>query len=120
MNKLLQYALVFFLVISLTSGCTTLRQINPNPRVLAETIQAGDSVRITTRNGVVLELVVQEQRDDQIIGEHEKVAVPDIAVIEKREYSRGRTAGLITIGVTTTLVVVLMAMFLIFAPMAGP
>jgi hypothetical protein len=88
--------------------------------VLAETIQTGDSVRITTRNGAILELVVQDLKDDQVIGEHEKVAVRDIAIIEKRESSPGRTAGLVAIGVTATLVVLLAAVLLIFAPMAGP
>jgi len=61
----------------------------PNDNLPASVAQlkTGDEVRITTKDGQVLEFKVTEVTETRILGGDKEVAVADINKIERREYT---------------------------------
>ncbi|HTG80370.1 MAG TPA: hypothetical protein VL949_00375 [Geobacteraceae bacterium] len=85
-----------FLCLSLATGCTTLNPLVPaEPQAIMAQVKPGDEVRLTTRDGRVRELTVQEATGQQLVGEQERVTLSDITMIERREFSTGKTVGLV-------------------------
>jgi hypothetical protein len=81
----------------LLAGCTTLRPVQSSPQTLQEDIasrgliQIGDRVHITTTDGRQYEFKVVSVGDGHIKGEDVDVQIKDVAQVEKREVSTGRT-----------------------------
>jgi len=71
-----------------------------------EQITPGDTVRVTTKDGMQREFTVKEATAQQLIGESEKVNFSDITSIERREFSGWKTGGL-TMGIVTVVTVIL-------------
>ena len=88
-------AAVLLLNASLVSGCTTLRPVSYEPKSVPQNLNPGDDVRVTTRDGRVLEFTVQEFTEHSISGEKERVALSDIVQIDRRELNPGKSALLI-------------------------
>lgn len=109
-------ALLLALVVCFASGCTTLRPISPESKVVNETLRPNDHIRVTKRDGRVLELTVKEITERTIMGdkgvektghpiEQEWIAIADAVRIERYEYSHMKTAGLIVgLGLTAGLI----------------
>jgi len=72
------------------------------------TREAPDDVRLTTIGGVRVELSDPAMRGDSIADQRNSVAVSDVAQIETRHFSAGRTLVLIA-SLPVVLVVVAMA-----------
>lgn len=95
------------LCMSLATGCTTLRPLTlGEPRALREQINPGDTVKVTTRDGMQQNITVKETTAEQLIGENERVNLSDITSIEKREFSFWKSGGL-TVGVVAIAFIVL-------------
>ena len=93
-------ALVLILCMSLVSGCTTLKPVNlAEPQSIRSQIKPGDELQLTTRDGKVRELRLNEMTEKQLVGENEKLNISDITEIERREISTGKTLTLVVLSV---------------------
>jgi hypothetical protein len=83
------------------AGCTSLQPVSFEPEVLRREIAAGnivrrgDRVRVTTTAGETREFKVDLVTGDALVGKDIQVPISDIASIETREYSPGRTGAFV-------------------------
>ena len=88
------------MIVCLT-GCTTLRSVDGVPadlqkRIVAGTLlKRGDRVVIHTNDGSTHELVVEAIREGAIQGNHESIPLETVVAVHKREFSAGKTLGLV-------------------------
>lgn len=93
-----------------TSGCTTFKPITgaANPQLtddlVARNIKAGDTVKIITKDGRDLKFKVDQVGAETISGENQTVSFQEIAKLEKRKISAGKTTVL-GLGVLGTVIV---------------
>ena len=82
-------------------GCTTLRPITGRPSDLqqgiafGELLKSGDRVKIETIDNKVHQFTVTSIEPNVISGQHESIAIDQIASIQKREFDLGHTVKLI-------------------------
>ncbi len=91
-------SLILILIFILASGCaTTMRPIPIDATSVKNNLRTGDEVRVTTKEGQVLELKVREVTGDKIVGEKEKKEVPfsNIEKIERREIDWKKTNDIV-------------------------
>jgi hypothetical protein len=101
---------------SLTAGCTTFRPLpTGEPQALREQISPGDTVRVTTLDGMQQEITLKEATAEQLIGESGRFNLSDITSIEKREFSFWKTGGL-TVGVVVVMIVGLILLLVAAGP----
>jgi hypothetical protein len=74
------------------AGCTSLQPVSFEPEVLRREIAAGNIVR---RGDRVREFRVDLVTGDALVGKDIQVPISDIASIETREYSPGRTGAFV-------------------------
>lgn len=92
-----------------TSGCTTYRPITgtANPQItgdlIVHSVKTGDTVKIVTKDGRYMSFKVQEIGPESMSGENHSVSFGEIAKLEKREISEGKTNAL---GLVVTAAVV--------------
>ena len=110
LTVLLCRSIVLLVCMSLATGCTTFKPMAAaNTEVIPSRIKPGDEVRLTTRDGRVREFIIKEVTDKQLVGENESVVdLSDITDIERREFSTGKTVGLVggIIGVVLLIVII--------------
>ena len=88
--------IAFLLCMTIATGCTTFKPMaTTEPQVILSQIKPGDEIRLTTRDGRKWEFTIKEVNDKQLVGENEKVNLADITDIERREFSTGKTVGLV-------------------------
>ena len=110
------FAIILMLLIF--SGCTSLKPIDLPPEQLQERITAeeiikvGQSVKIGTSDGKTHEFEVTEIRDGHILGEGVDIPVNDIVALETREFSDGKTFGLVAGSIGGVYVVIGILMIL--------
>lgn len=94
------------------SGCTTYRPITgaASPQLtsdlMAQSIKAGDTVKIVTKDGRDLKFKVEQVGTESISGENQSVSFQEIAKLEKRKVSAGKTTAL-GLGMAATVAVIL-------------
>ena len=121
MTEVFCRSVVIVLCMCLATGCTTLRPLpTGEPQVLREQVNPGDTVRVTTRDGMKQDITVLETTDEQLIGEKGRVNLSDITSIEKREFSFLKTGGLTVGVVAVTLIGLIILLMKSLGPMAGP
>jgi hypothetical protein len=104
------------------NGCKTYRSITgpASPQLtndlMARSIKSGDTVKIITKDGQELKFKVQQVGSETISGENQSVSFQEIARIEKRKISAGKTTVLI-LGV---LGIVILGLGIAAAATAGP
>jgi len=103
--------LALLLIACSLSGCTTWRPVPSEPKSISTVLRPGDELRLTTRDSRVRELTVREITGLSISGEQEQVPLSDIARMERREFSPGKTAGLVG-GVLGTAILTYAVIFL--------
>lgn len=95
--------IVVILTVCLVGACTTLHPIAGSPAELPQRIadggvvHPGDRVVITTVQGTKHKFVVRSVRDGAIYGAHDSVPLNEIATLQKREFSTGKTVVLVVI-----------------------
>jgi hypothetical protein len=95
-----------FVLIAFTSGCTTMR---PAPATdaqsLANQIEVGDKIKITRRDNSDVAFKVSAVSAEGISGDGVLVAYSDIQQVQVREFSTGKTVGLVA-GVVGILAII--------------
>lgn len=102
MRNVLQCCLALLISISLVA-CTSYREVRLTGEAAVSTngIAAGDRVRLTSTSGEVRKLTVVSIEPDAIVcraggqAENERIALADIAQIERREVGKVKTTGLV-------------------------
>ncbi len=111
MNTIGRSTLIFWLVIPVASGCTTLQPVEKSPEQLHERIFAdniidvGDSVKIVTSDGANYKFKVAAVTADHIAGKDIEVPIEDIIAVETREFSGGKTTALAAGGLALVYVI---------------
>jgi hypothetical protein len=70
-------------LLALLSACVQWQQVRPYTDFVNAEIKPGDELRIKTRDGATIKLIVLNIRDDRIIGENQTVLLEDISLLEK-------------------------------------
>jgi hypothetical protein len=84
------------LCMSLATGCTSFRPLETaDPKTILEQIKPGDELILTTRDGRIREFKVNEANTQQLVGESEAVNLSDITDLERREFNKAKTVGLV-------------------------
>jgi hypothetical protein len=95
--------MVLILTVCAVGGCTTLHPIGGTPAELSQQIadggvlHPGDRVVITTVHGTKHKFVVRSVHDGAIYGDHDLVPLNEIAKLQKREFSVGKTVVLVLV-----------------------
>ena len=92
------------------SGCTTLKPVKGGERLherisAGNIIEVGDSVKIFTADGAIHKFKVSAISADRITGRNIELPIADIVAVETREFSRGKTIALATVGLALTIVI---------------
>ena len=81
-------------LLAVVAACSTTRPVAlGTPGSLAEEVQPGDRVRLTTTDGRKLDFEVVRVESEALVGDDLQVALDDIAALEVTEISAGRTAA---------------------------
>ena len=94
-------ALVAALLLTLLGGCTTVTSpvegsVDIPGKIREEQlVEVGDDVIIRTADDAVYEFKVTGVDNETIKGKEESVAIDDIVGLQTREFSAGKTAGLV-------------------------
>ena len=88
--------IIYLVLIAFTAGCTTLKPLPAsNAQSYASQLEVGDKVKIIRNNGTDISFKVTAVSDEGISGDGEFVAHSDIRQVEVRQFSTGKTVGLI-------------------------
>lgn len=72
----------------LLSACSSWQMVDPNPRTIRDTVVPGDTVRITTEDGVQHEFVVEGYEEGKTIyGEGTRIEFEDIREFRRKSRS---------------------------------
>ncbi len=98
------------LVTLVVSGCTTLEPVVGGERLherisTGNVIEVGDSIKIVTAGGAIHKFKVSAITADRITGRDIELPIDDIVFVERREFSRGKTIALATVGVVPAMAV---------------
>lgn len=95
----LNFPIVFILIICLASACTTVQTADYSPEALRSTLEVGDLVEITTKDGKEYDFTIAEVSENNIEGEGNTVAFQDIEDIEiQRINTAGQIAAVAVVG----------------------
>ena len=76
--------LITFIICFTTYGCApTYQSVYPEPVNIKSIITPGESVRVTTKDGIVHEFVVTEITDEALVGESNKILFTDINQLQE-------------------------------------
>ena len=88
-------------------GCTSMRPVASAPENLSSALRVDDQVVVRSKSGATHEFVVSRISPDEICGPKECLPFREVGSVERREYSSGKTAWLVT-GVTLLAVTALL------------
>lgn len=90
------------LVVTMLASCATMRPVDTgNSGTIANQVHAGDTVKVTTRDGRANRFVVTEVTGDAIVGQNVSIPQSDIASLQvmQKNRSSGKIAVAILLGV---------------------
>ncbi len=88
--------IIYLVLIAFTAGCTTLRPLPAiDAQTLASQIEVGDKVKITRNDLTEAAFEVGAITDEGISGDGVFVAYSDIQQVQVRQFSTGKTVGLV-------------------------
>ena len=88
--------IVYLGLITFTVGCTSMRSLPvSDARSFASQIEVGDKIKITLRDNSDVAFKVSAVSAEGISGDGVLVAYPDIQQVQVREFSAGKTTGLV-------------------------
>ena len=105
-------AAVAVLLLSCTS-CTTLERV-PRQDLKAQQL-LGSVIRVTTIDGQIFEFKLLGVTEDALVGELQQVRLDNVALVERRSFSLGKTACLGAGGVAAVVVVAVGLVIALFA-----
>jgi len=85
--------LAALLAIWMLASCTSLKPVRSDQ--VHSSLKAGDTVQIVTKDGTQTTFEIVAVTTDAIVGRDHRIAFTDIAELQKREISAGKTAGLV-------------------------
>lgn len=89
-------SLVCLVLVFFFSGCTTYQQLAlGNLGALQDQLQPGDDVKVMRNDGSSLTFGIDSVTDEGISGDGTSVAWSDMQQIELRQFSAGKTVGLV-------------------------
>ena len=101
-NKLI----VYLILISFTVGCTTMQPVPAtDTQSLANQLEVGDKIKITLLDNSDVAFKVSAVSAEGISGDGVLVAYSDIQQVQVREFSTGKTVGLVA-GIAGILAIV--------------
>lgn len=81
-------------VMLLVSGCHAFHQVQIQPGHLTEQLQAGDRVRLETKDGNKYRLAILKIEDGMIHGKRQSVKAADVVSVQRSEIDAGKSLGL--------------------------
>jgi hypothetical protein len=96
---------VFVLAAFLFTACTSQRLINPQPQSMHNELNAGDTVRIVTKDGRHMQFKIVEIKADSIFSQKQPIAFDEIAKIERQKVDAAKTTGAVILGTVGVLAV---------------
>jgi hypothetical protein len=89
-------AIVHLVLVTFMFGCTTLQGLSlTNTQSVKSELQVGDEVRVTRKDGTAVAFDIDSVTDEGISGDGTLVAWSDMQQLEVRQFSAGKTIGLI-------------------------
>ena len=95
MQKLIKKGKIIWIIVFglVFSSCTSYKPIDIQDK-FKDKVQKGDTVRIITKDGRELVFKVLDIDEESITGENQQVSFDEIARMEKRQISKGKTTAL--------------------------
>ena len=91
-------AILCLVVVICLAGCTTLVPLSMTVGQAMQTqLEIGDEVRITRKDGSILEFTMDAVTDEGVSGDGNFVAWSDVQQLEVRQFSAGKTIGLVAL-----------------------
>ena len=88
--------IIYLVLIAFTAGCTTMRSLPTTyARSLASQIEVGDKINIIRNDLTDVTFEVGAVSDEGISGDGVFVAYSDIRQVQVRQFSTGKTVGLV-------------------------
>ena len=88
--------IVYLILIAFTTGCTSMGTLpTTDAQSLLSQIEAGDTIKVVRNDTTEVTFKVTNVSDDGISGDGVFVAVSDIRQVQIRQFSTGKTAGLV-------------------------
>jgi hypothetical protein len=105
-NNHLGRTLVVFVALAFSlTACTSQHLINPQPQSLHDKLNAGDTVRLVTKDGRHVQFKIVEIRSDSIFSQKQHIAFGEIAKIEKQQVDAAATTGVVILGAAGVMAV---------------
>ncbi len=96
--------IIYLVLIAFTAGCTTMRSLPPtDAQSLASQIEVGDKIKIIRNDDTVVTFEVGAFSNEGISGDGVFVAYSDIRQVQVRQFSTGKTVGLVAAIVVAVL-----------------
>ena len=88
--------IVYLVLIAFTAGCTTMRSLpTTSAQSLASQVEVGDKIKIIRNDNTDVTFKVSAVSDEGISGDGMFVAYSDIRQVQVRQFSTGKTVGLV-------------------------
>ena len=88
--------IIYLVLIAFTAGCTTMRPLPAtDAQSLASQIEVGDKIKIMRNDNTDVTIKVSAISDEGISGDGVFVAYSDIRQVQVRQFSTGKTVGLV-------------------------
>ena len=89
-------AITYLVLVTFMVGCTTLQPLSlSNRQAVQSELQAGDEVKVTRKDGSAMSFGIDTVTDEGISGDGTLIAWSDMQQIEVRQFSVGKTIGLV-------------------------
>ena len=88
--------IIYLVLVAFTAGCTTMRPLPAtDAQSLANEIEVGDKIKISRNDYTDVTFKVSAVSDEGISGDGVFVAYSDIRQVQVRQFSTGKTVGLV-------------------------
>ena len=84
-----RFEAIFLILAFIVSSCASYTGVRSYPTDIQSTLNTGDTVKITIKDGRKVELKVVEVTSEAIVGENEAIPYSDIQTLEQKTTSTG-------------------------------
>jgi len=118
-NHLGKIVTAFVLSAFILTSCTSHHLISPQAESLHHGLNAGDTVRIVTKDGRHVQFKIVEIKADSIFSQKQHIAFGEIAKIEKQKVNAAKTTGAVILGAVGVLAIGFLIATIAFANAIG-